>query len=240
MLLFKPINKTILTTLCLLISFSFVHGQSKNIIRVKNGQDAANYASPKDRFQYPEFQAGTIHFTNGRTGSGRLNYCYLLGEIMFINDKGDTLALADNNLVRYADIGKTLFYSIPENGYAEMIEDGGMTRLVRKVRYQVSGIEKKGAYQSPDDTGALHNASTFTDFTGRTIPLSPNNTVVLKPVISYFFMDNNHRFNKATKNNLLKIFSKKKAQIEPYLQEQNFNYLKEEDLRKAIRYCSTL
>jgi hypothetical protein len=240
MLFFKPVSKTILTIICLLISFSFVNAQSKNIIRVKNGQDAANYASSKDRYQYPEFQAGTIHFTNGRTGSGRLNYCYLLGEIMLINDKGDTLALADNNLVRYADIGKTHYYYIPENGYAEMVENCGMALLVKKVKYQISSIEKKGAYQSPDDTGSLYNASTYTDVTGRTIILSPNNTVLLKPVVSYFFRDANHRFNKATKNNLLKIFSKKKAEIAPYLEEQNFNYLNEEDLRKAIRYCSAL
>jgi hypothetical protein len=143
MLFFKPVSKTILTIICLLAYFSFVNAQSKNIIRVKNGQDAANYASSKDRYQYPEFQAGTIHFTNGRTGSGRLNYCYLLGEIMFINDKGDTLALADNNLVRYADIGKTHYYYIPENGYAEMVENCGMALLVKKVKYQISSIEKK-------------------------------------------------------------------------------------------------
>lgn len=240
MILFKPVTIHSLFTAFLLISVSSAYAQPAKVLRVKNGQDATKSVSAKDRYQYPEFRPGILHYTNGKTAGGRLNYCYLLGEIMFINTNGDTLAIADNNLVSHADIGNTRYYSVPENGYAEVVEDCGTMLLAKKVQYQKEGFEKKGAYQNPNELGSLYNASTFTDINGRTTMLAANNTILLKPVVTYLFMDINHRFNKATKTNLLKIFSKKKDKIEPYLEEQNFNFSNEEDLKKAIRYCSVL
>lgn len=240
MISFKPATKTILITACLLICFSLANAQPKKVVRVKNGQDATKYVSAKDRYQYSAFLPGTISYTNGKMAGGRLNYCYLLGEIMFINTKGDTLAIADNNLVNHADIGSTRYYPVPENGYVEVVEDCGIMLLAKKVQYQKDGIEKKGAYQNQSELGSLYNATTFTDINGRTTMLPANNTILMKPVVTYLFMDTNHRFNKATKTSLLKIFSKKKEEIEPYLEAQNFNYSSEEDLKKAIRYCSAL
>lgn len=218
---------------------TFTNAQSR-VVRVKNGQDATKIISAKDRFEYPEFQYGKLTFINGNHAVSKINYCLLLGEIMFINTNGDTLALADNNQIRYADIGNTRFYPIPENGFVEIIEDCGVMLLAKKVQYQKDGIERKVAYQGTSQVASSYNASTFTDINGRTTILPPDNTILLKPAVSYLFMDTNHRFNKATRSNFLRIFSKNKSAVIRYLDEHNVDYSNEEDLKKAVIYCSEL
>lgn len=240
MKILNQITKTGLFLSCLFIPFSIIKAQPSKVVRVKNGQDATKYISAKDRFEYPDFQYGRLNYSNGKYAVSKLNYCYLLGEVMFIDVNGDTLAMADNNHVRFADIGTTRFYPVPENGFVEVVEDCGVMLLTKKIKYQKSGIEKKGAYQNNNEIGSIYNASTFTDINGRTTMLPANNTILLKPIVTYLFMDINHRFNKATKANLLKIFAKNKDVIEKYLDEQNIDYNNEDDLRKAVRYCSEL
>ncbi|WP_159473753.1 hypothetical protein [Dyadobacter sp. 3J3] len=222
------------------IPISLIYGQPSKVLRVKNGQDATKYISAKDRYQYPDFEFGRLSYINGKYAVSKLNYCYLLGEIMFINAQGDTLAIADNNKIKFADIGNARFYPVPENGFVEVIEDFGTVLLTKKTQYQKHGIEKKGAYQNSNEIGSIYNASTFTDITGRTTMLPASNTVLLKTMTTYLFMDINRRFSKASKTSLLKIFSKNKNGIEEYLDGQKIDFNNEEDLKKAVRYCSEL
>ncbi|GLU52087.1 hypothetical protein [Dyadobacter frigoris] len=236
----KQLIKASRITVFVFIPISFIYAQPTKILRVKNGQDATKYISAKDRFEYPDFQFGRLNYTNGKYAVTKLNYCYLLGEVMFISAKGDTLAMADNNQINYADIGNNRFYPFPENGFVEVIEDCGVMLLTKKTQYQRGGIEKKGAYQNSNEIGSVYNASTFTDINGRTILLPASNTILLKPMTTFLFMDLNHRFNKANKGSLLKIFSKNKNIIEKYLDEQNIDFNSEEDLKKVVLYCSEL
>lgn len=222
------------------LPISLINGQPSKVLRVKNGQDATKYVSAKDRFEYPDFLIGRLNYINGKYAVSKLNYCYLLGEVMFINTQGDTLALADNNQIRYADIGKSRFYPLPENGFVEVVKDCGTMLLTKKIQYQKGGIENKGAYQNNNEIGSVYNASTYTDINGRKIILPASNTILLKPTTNYLFMDTNHRFSKASKTSLLRIFSKNKSAVEKYLDEQNIDYNNEEDLKKAVLFCSEL
>jgi hypothetical protein len=236
----STVLRYVLLPIGVLLFFSQAYAQPTKTIRIKNGQDATTVVSVKERYQFPEFQSGKVSYVNGNYAVSKLNYCYLLGEVMFIDARGDTLAIADNNMISYAEIGKARFYPQPLHGFVELVENCGEVTLVKKVQYQKGGIEKKGAYQNENDIGALHSATTFTDVNGRVTMLGVNNTIVMKPTVSYLFMDRNRRFSKAGETNLLKIFSKKKEELKPYLGNRNFNYANEEDLKKVLRYCSTL
>ncbi len=222
------------------IPISLTYSQPSKVLRVKNGQDATKFIPAKDRYEYPDFQYGRLNYNNGKYAVSKLNYCYLLGEVMFINAHGDTLAIADNNQINYADIGNKRFYPFPENGFVEVIEDCGTMLLTKKVQYQRDGIEKKGAYQNTSEIGSIYNASTFTDINGRTTILPASNTILLKPATAYLFMDINHRFSKASKTSFLKLFSKNRNAVEKYLDDQNIDYSNEDDLKKAVLYCSAL
>lgn len=99
---------------------------------------------------------------------------------------------------------------------------------------------KKRAYQNDNEIGSVYNASTYTDINGRNTLLPTSNSILLKPATSYLFMDTNHRFSKANKTSFLKLFSKNKNAVKKYLDEHNIDYKKEDDLKKAVLYCSEL
>lgn len=220
--------------------FTSAIAQPARVARVKNGQDATRFVSAKTRYQFPEFMYGKLNYKNGGYAVSKLNYCYLLGEIMFIDAHGDTLAIANNQDVNFAEIGQTQYYTDPLNGYVEIVENCGTILLAKKEQFQKDGIEKHGAYQASNEQGAMANANTFTDITGNVTILPVNNTIVLKPTRTYLFIDGNRRFYKASRNSLLRVFAKQKNEVSHYLDQMNFDFSKEDDLKKAVRFCSEL
>lgn len=229
----------------ILISFAMINfnliAQPAKVVRVRNGKDATKSISAKDRYQFSDFLYGKLYYTNGKFAQARLNYDYLMGEVMYIDPKGDTLLIADNNMVSHAEIGKSIFHADPGNGYMEIIEKSGNIMLAKKIQYKVGGAEKKGAYNSKNDQGTISNATNYTDpNTGLSTVLPVNNTVLLKPVNFYYLIDANNRSYKPDKKSLMKIFSKNKEAVEKYLNHEIIDFNKEEDLKKAIRYCSEL
>ena len=215
--------------------------QPTKILRIKNGQDAIKHVSAHDRFQFMDFQIGKLYFKNGKYAQARLNYCYLKGEVMYIDHKGDTLLIADNNKVKYAEIGKFIFHFDPGNGYMEVIENCENIALAKKYQYKLSGIEKKGAYNNKNELGSVSNTASYTDpISGITTALPVNNVVVLRPDLSYFFVDQNGRSFNADRHSLLKIYSKNRNAIGKYMNAMKTDFHKEEDLKKIIRYCCEL
>lgn len=226
-----------LPLLCLVFA---LQAQPAKVLRIKNGQDATKYIPARDRFQYEAFQSGKIAYMNGTYAQARFNYCYLFGEVMYIDTKGDTLLLADNSLVNYIDIGKTRYFSDQTNGHMELLEDNGAVKLAKRQIYKMGGSEKKGAYQNQNEQGSVSNASTFTDINGTVSTLPADNTVLLKPTAFFYVIDANHRFHKVSRNNLLKIFSKNKEAIDQYIREENINFNQEEDIRKIVKFSSQM
>ncbi|WP_221392405.1 hypothetical protein [Dyadobacter sp. NIV53] len=217
------------------------YAQPTKVLRFKNGQDATKHISTQDRFQFMDFQSGKLYFANGKFTPAKLNYCYLNGEVMYIDHKGDTLLIDKNNRVSYAEIGKFIFHADPVNGYMQVVEEFGNIMLTKKHRYKMGGIEKKGAYNNKNEQGSVSNTANYTDpISGVTTSLPINNIVLLRPDLSYFIVDMNGRSFHADKHNLLKIFSRNKSAIVKYLNATKIDFNDEEDLKKAIRYCSEL
>jgi hypothetical protein len=232
--------KTELLLFIAMLSFSAfaAYAQPTKVLRVKNGKDATRSIPAKDRFEYKDFQYGKLNYKNGNYAQTRLNYCYLLGEVMYINQQGDTLLIADNNAISYAEIGKDIFYPDAGNGYLAVVADCGVVLLAKKEQYKIGGNEKHGAYQSQNENGAVYNAANFTDINGVSTQLQPNNTVLLRPTLNYFLLDINKRSYKANRASFLKIFAKHKAEVDSFLNEEHIDFTKEDDLKKAIRFCS--
>lgn len=241
MIAFKLLTKWPVAVIMLLLLNSASYAQPTKVLRFKNGQDATKHVSPQDRFQFMDFQSGKLYFSDGKFTQAKLNYCYLNGEVMYIDHKGDTLLIAENNRVSYAEIGKFIFHADPVNGYMQVVEDFGNVMLAKKHRYKMGGIEKKGAYNNKNEQGSVSNTASYTDpISGITTALPINNIVLLRPELSYFFVDMNGRAFHADRHSLLKIFSRHKSAIIKYLNAMKIDFNEEGDLKKVTDYCSQL
>ncbi|MEP6750019.1 MAG: hypothetical protein ABJB86_19930, partial [Bacteroidota bacterium] len=70
------------------------------------------YKSPviKGIYQFPMFTDGTVVLRNGIVYAAQLNYNVLGDEMQFINEKGDTLGIADPLTINFISLQDHKFY----------------------------------------------------------------------------------------------------------------------------------
>ena len=125
---------------------------------IKPGENIIKVISVNEIFKYPSFVIGTVIFKDGRNVRSRLNYNSLIGQIQFIDLKGDTLSLAEEETVRYIVIGTDSFCY--DKGYIELIIDGSPIRLGKKVLFK-EFEQKPGSYGLSSGTTAAVNLSSI-------------------------------------------------------------------------------
>ncbi|GEO03143.1 hypothetical protein AAE02nite_08070 [Adhaeribacter aerolatus] len=214
--------------------------QEEERIRVKVGGNIQSNDFAAAAYRYPAFKESIIHYTTGGLAQGKLNYHQILGEMHFIDPKGDTLALDNLYLVKFVAIGETKFYYDPEKkGFGEEIADYKSVKLLLKQRFKPSDKEKGVAYDQYSNTSATRSYGTIT-VNGQMQRLSPNEYMVYAKMANYFITDQNNKFYPANKASVLKIFNKNKSVIEKFIKENQIDFQKEDDLKKLLSFCTQL
>lgn len=208
-------------------------------IRVKADANVMNAIPMADRYRYPQFMTGTVTYRNGVAGSGQLNYNRLLGEMQFIDPKGDTMALADEQNVAHVSIGANHFYVNPGKGCPEVIADHGSVKLAKQVVLKSMRTEKKVAYGQSSGASSVATVQPYSN-NSSVHRIGSTGDQMVQEEVSYFIVDQNDRYYLMTKSAVFKVFSKHKKAIETYLNENPTQFTEEADLRKLIQFCSGL
>ncbi len=222
------------------LTTSLLPAQESKLIKIKAGEDIQKAVAFTDKYRYPQFIDGTVAFFAGTPTAGKLNYNLLLGEMHFISPAKDTLSLANESAIKEIKIGENQFYYDPKNGYLEVVTDYHSIKLAIKQMFRVAGLEKVGGYQQSSAVSSIKNYSMIANGNSSVKTLEAKGDIVLSKEKLYFFVDQNNRFYKANKSNLLKIFAKNKKAIETYLKAQSIDFNSEENLEKILKFCSQL
>lgn len=234
---FTIMKTTALLFLIWVLSSTCVQAQKQ--IRVKADTDINKVIPMSDRYRYPQFMAGNVVYRNGVSGGGRLNYNRLLGEMQFIDNKGDTLALADEQNVAHVMIGKTRFYVNSGKGCPEVISEHGAIKLARQTVFKSMRTEKKVAYGQSSGASSVATVQPYSSNSSMH-RIEATGDQMVKEEINYFIIDQNERYQPLTKKALFNIFPKHKKAIEVYLDEQSIQFSEEADLQKLLQFCSGL
>src|SRR5215213_4561918 len=97
--------KAFLLILFVLIYQTELLAQKNKFVTVKAGNNIMDVLSTTDVFYYPHFTSGKVFLRDGTAAEGKLNYNRLVDEMHFINPKGDTMALANEQDIKYVVIG---------------------------------------------------------------------------------------------------------------------------------------
>jgi len=225
----KPVCVVVLTAV--MVPFSLL-GQSARSITVKAGEDIAKTWSPTGFYRFSQFSKAVLFRKTGKSNSNSLfNYNTFSAKIQFINDVGDTLDLINPSLFDSIVIGENIFYY--DNGFLELVASSHPVRLVKRTQIKMRP-ETVGAYGATNSTGATDKISSFS-INGNMYSFSLNENMTVKESISLFFLNENGKVMKATKNNLLIILPgdrQEKAKL--YLKENKVSFEKEADLRKML------
>jgi hypothetical protein len=214
--------------------------QADGPIRVKAGEEVGNAIPVGQRYRYEGFRPGSIKYLSGTVSNGRLNYNLLLGEMQFIDPKGDTLSLAGEITLDHVRVGDDLFYYDPENAYLEVVADFNPVKLARKQMLVMAGNEKEGGYGQSTGTGAIKNYSSYATQNSQLLRFKPKGDLLFNREETFFIVDGNKRAHKARRAGILKVYGRHKKAVEQYLKEQPVDFGQEADLKKLLGFCAQL
>ncbi len=177
-----------------------------------------------------------IAFKDDGSLQAKLNYNILFGEMQFIDPKGDTLSIADENNIRWIAAEKDTFYF--HEGWMELIANNTVIKLAKKRLIEVGNKEKIGGMGIPG-FGAIETNSKSTA-SQHTKDLVAQEKLTYVEHITYFFADRFNNFFVATKKSLLKIYGKEEKKIVQYLDDNKISFSNEDDLKRLTTYLKDL
>jgi hypothetical protein len=179
---------------------------------------------------------GKVHFVNGDSSGGKLNYNLITESIQFITPIGDTLSIDGEEMISYVSIkDDTFFY---EEGYFQLLKNYNNIKLAFKERIKLADKQRVGAFGIPSSTQNIESRETF--FADRTHNLTIAEDLILIRESRFYLKYASKGFVEITRNNLLKLFPKKKENIGKFLKENNTNLHDAEDLEKMVQYLQEL
>lgn len=211
--------------------------QAAQTIKLDNNKASSENIKPELQYLFSDFQPGSVVLKEGKVIKCMLNYNFLTDEMLFIDDNGKKMALANPHDVRTVYIAKRMFVSAPK-GYYEVIEKGAV-ELVYKWNCNITEKGKAGALGIATDAPSVYQMNQIS-FDAKTWKLDVNkDAVVTVLVVPYLKVGSKYITIKGTRD-YLKAYPGKKAEIKGYIEQNPVDFKKEADLRRLTIYCNSL
>ena len=227
----------------LLLSFIFIgyfhlSAQDSTLVTIKAGNRVRDVLTPSDMYHYPQFTDGNVILRDGKVIGVKMNYSRLFDQMLFINHKGDTLALADEKNIKLISIDQDTFYY--DGGYMRIIIDNDFVKLAEKKVWVVADVRKIGTHNTPKNTVAITSLTHYTDGTdaAKSRDLLLNEDILLRKETQYYVGNAYNHFVRAGKKRLQQLFPKEEINIENYLKTNKVNFDKRDDLEKLVQFLT--
>ncbi len=232
--------KTLPLILVSLMGYFNLSAQDSTLVTIKAGNKITDVLSPSEIFFYPQFIRGKVLFRDGTKSAALMNYSLLFDQMLFINPKGDTLAVADEKTIKFITIAQDTFCF--DEGYVRLFTNNSIVKLAEKSVWELVDIQKMGTHNRTTSTVAVTSISLYNGNVdaAKSQLLIINEDLVLRKTTYYYFGDENNHFVRTGKRKLLSLFPKDERKIENYLKENNINFDKKPDLEKLILFLGQL
>lgn len=212
--------------LLLFLCIQEVYSQDKVFV-VKEGERPESSIPFNFRFLNGYFAKGHLEFFNGkRTGISAFNYDLLEKQILFIGEKNDTLAIADDSNVKYLIIENHRFYHDPNRGYFEILSEDSLYYLTCSTKL----ISRKSTKATDEGYGGTTNG------TSASVNLK-NPQIIFTRLINFFIINRNGELTTANKKGFLKTFPVREDFISKYIKDERIDFNKENEVIKLFKFC---
>ena len=212
-----------------------VTAQRLKTYTVPAGVEVKEVVPANEIYQFSQFVQGLVIFKDGTSAPGRLNYNRLIAEIQFIDPKGDTLSLANEQMIRTAIIGTDTFYY--SDGYVRQLAGGSRVKIGERIAFK-EYIQKPGAYGFSSATTATNNLSVLLN--RRSVDLNVSQELVLVKNTNYLVGDKFNAFVVAEKNVILKMFPDNRSAIEDFIEKNKISFIKPDHMVQLGKFLDTL
>ena len=213
------------------IHFSFA--QATKFYPVKVGEIPNEVLPREAMYLSDEFTDGIVYLRDGTSSFQKLNYNFLLDEMHFLTEAGDTLAVADPLQIKSVVIDSMIFYY--DKGFVREIYKTGNYKLVVKQQMVQVADKTRGAYDAASGASSIGTYG-FINNSSQIYRLQVKKDVFFEKIITYYLSDGYNHFVKADKKNFNVVFPDK--QISLYIKQHKINFNKEEDLQALLQFCT--
>lgn len=220
---------------CFVLVSGILPAQTPGTYIIKPGVGILEVIPVHDIFLYPQFEQGTVVFKDGTSTAGRLNYNMLLATIQFVDPKGDTLSLANEQLIKHILVVKDTFYY--SDAFLRIITGNGSVKLAERVFYR-EFIQKPGSYELSSATTATNTISSILE--KRAYALNTDQELILKKSNQYYIGNRFNDFVIADKKNVLKLFQRHHTVIRNYFNEHAVDFTKAGDMQSLVIFLQAL
>src|SRR5688572_33049904 len=102
--------KPLLLLFFILIGYTDLLAQDSTYVTIKTGNNVGDVLSSADIYYFPQFTRGEVFFRGGTKATAKMNYTRLHDQMLFIDAKGDTLALAEEKTIKFIVVDQDTFY----------------------------------------------------------------------------------------------------------------------------------
>ncbi len=230
--------KALLLLLFIFIGCSHLPAQDSTLVTIKAGNRVKDVLTTADMYYFPEFTPGNVILRDGKRIAVKMNYSRLFDQMLFINHKDDTLALADEKNIKFIAFAQDTFYY--DGGFVRIIVDNEFVKLAEKQVWVVADVRKIGTHNTPKNTVAITSITSYTDGTdaAKSRDLLLNEDILLRKETQYYVGNGYNRFVRAGKKKVQQLFPKEELNIENYLKTNKVNFDKKDDLEKLVQFLT--
>jgi hypothetical protein len=191
--------------------------QDTKVYIINPGQTIQEVIPDTVRYSYTDFRSGIVLFPRNEAATALVNYNLMLGEMQFIDPKGDTLYIGDPEKFERIAVGLDTFFF--NNGYLRQMAYKNKVRLLQKQTIRMASRTTLGAFDQP----AQGAATTYSSFFGNThdVTLRTNQKITFKKETYYFLMDRNQTLYPLSLKNLQLLFPKDRKLLESSFHGKN-------------------
>ncbi|MEP7232214.1 MAG: hypothetical protein ABI691_18270 [Ginsengibacter sp.] len=226
-------NKQLLLLICLFY-INAASAQKEKQYPVKVGEIPNKVLPREAMYLSPAFNNGTAFFRDGTSSERPFNYNFLLDEMHFLDNAGDTLAIANPELLSSVVIDSIVFYF--DRGYLRQLSKQGNYKLALKQEMVQIADKTRGAYDVASGSSSIKTYGYINNSNSRIYKLQVEKDVLFKEVKSYYISDASGHFLKADKKSFYTLFEGDKPR--QYLRAHKVNFNNEEDLRSLLMFCA--
>jgi hypothetical protein len=206
--------------------------------KINPGEKIVEVIPANETYSYYEFMPGKVYLKNNTVSLVQLNYNSILGEMQFIDPKGDTLSLADEKMIKVIVVNNDTFYF--ENVYLRLIENEGKIKLANNQYCEIVNKEKMGEFGQPG-RGSIETFTTMSSNSSFSLKdLVVNEVITIAKKSYYYISDESNNYKVANKKNLLEMFPKNETEIKAYLKENKVDFYSEKDMKKLVVFLKRI
>ena len=191
----------------------------------------------KEMYAFSSFETGIVEYKNGKRYKGQLNYNKAIANIQFIDEKGDTLAISNEETVKEVTIGTAHFFYASE--CMQVISDGGRFRFLKNERMRIADKQKVGGYGIPNSTGTIESIDRI-DTRVNYNDIDINENLLLSVTTTFYIETDKKTLVLASKKNIMNLFPKEEEKISRFIKTQKLNLEKEDDLVQLAAFLEQL